>query len=98
MSRALGDLMGHADAGISAEPTVLCHDLREEDKILILCSDGVWEFIQYEEAVRIVGQFPREKAMQAADKLAKEAWDRWIREEGGFVVDDITAVVIHLSE
>lgn len=97
MSRALGDLMGHTDAGISAEPTVKVHDLTADDKILMVCSDGVWEFITDEEAVEIVARFPKDKAMAAADKLAKDAWDRWIREEGGMVVDDITAVVIHLE-
>jgi serine/threonine protein phosphatase PrpC len=96
MSRALGDLMGHTDAGISAEPSVMVHNLTSKDKILMLCSDGVWEFISDEEAVDIVAKYPKEKAMAAADKLAKEAWDRWIREEGGMVVDDITAVIIYL--
>merc|ERR1719386_110421 len=59
MSRALGDLMGHTDAGISAEPSVKCHDLVAEDKTIILCSDGVWEFITDPEAVDIVAAFPR---------------------------------------
>lgn len=97
MSRALGDLMGHTDAGISAEPSVKVYNITEQDHVLIICSDGVWEFIPYEEAVRIVGEFPPFKAMNAAEKLAKEGWDRWIREEGGTVVDDITALVIYLD-
>lgn len=98
MSRALGDLMGHADAGISAEPTVVIHQLTKQDKIIMLCSDGVWEFISDDEAAAITSTFPGDKAMQAADKLAKEAWDRWIKEEGGMVVDDITAVIIYLDQ
>jgi len=49
------------------------------------------------EAVRIVSEFPPAKAMIAAERLAKEAWDRWIREEGGAVVDDITVVLIYLQ-
>jgi serine/threonine protein phosphatase PrpC len=98
MSRALGDLMGHTDAGISAEPSTMIYDLRPEDKMVVLCSDGIWEFISYNEAAQIAGRFPAAKAMAAADKLAKEAWDRWIKEEGGFVVDDITAVIIHIDD
>jgi len=35
--------------------------------------------------------------MKAAEHLAKEAWCRWIREEDGIVVDDITAVVVYLN-
>jgi len=98
MSRALGDLMGNTDAGISAVPTVSIHDLRPEDHVIILCSDGVWEFMSYDEAVNLVARFPREKAMEGAAKLAKDAWDRWILEEGGTVVDDITAVLVYLGD
>jgi len=97
MSRCLGDLMGHADCGVSCEPEVSDRELRPEDSQLLLCSDGVWEFIAPTEAVSITAGFPATKAMQAADRLAKESWDRWIREEGGAVVDDITVVLIYLS-
>merc|ERR1719210_1367151 len=45
MSRCLGDLMGHADCGISCEPEVNVHNIEAENKALLLCSDGVWEFI-----------------------------------------------------
>merc|ERR1719229_794191 len=95
MSRCLGDLMGHQDCGIIAEPEICERDLTEDDHVLLLCSDGVWEFIEPTEAVKIVNEFPPSKAMTAAEKLAKEAWDRWIREEGGAVVDDITVVLVY---
>lgn len=97
MSRCLGDLLGHADAGVSCEPEVSERQITENDQILLLCSDGVWEFIKAEEAMAIVKPFAAGKAMQGADKLAKDAWDRWIKEEGGAVVDDITAVLIYLQ-
>lgn len=98
MSRCLGDLLGHADAGVSCEPEITERMIEEKDHILLLCSDGVWEFINPQEAAEIVADFPSSKAMQGADKLAKEAWDRWIKEEGGAVVDDITAVLVYLNE
>lgn len=98
MSRCIGDLMGHAECGITAEPEVSERRLTSEDTLLLLCSDGVWEFIQPTEAVNLVNEFPVAKAMAAAEKLAKEAWDRWIREEGGAVVDDITVILVYLSE
>lgn len=97
MSRCLGDLLGHADAGCSCEPEVSEYNITPNDCCLLLCSDGVWEFITPEEAVNLVMKQPVEKAMQAAEALAKEAWDRWIREEGGAVVDDITVVLVHLN-
>lgn len=97
MSRCLGDLMGHKDCGISCIPEVMEHQVSPEDHVLLVCSDGVWEFIEPQEAVKFVGEYPPAKAMVAAEKLAKEAWDRWIREEGGAVVDDITVVLIYLQ-
>jgi len=97
MSRCLGDLLGHQDCGIIAEPDVT--ELAVEDHLrwLLLCSDGVWEFINPQEAVTIIRESEPVKAMGAAQRLAKEAWDRWIREEGGAVVDDITCVLVALN-
>mmetsp|Transcript_75827 Transcript_75827/g.142907 ORF Transcript_75827/g.142907 Transcript_75827/m.142907 type:complete len:387 (-) Transcript_75827:166-1326(-) len=97
MSRCLGDLLGHQDCGISCEPEVKEMDVDPLDHILLLCSDGVWEFVTPQEAAELVAEFPAAKAMSAAEKLAKEAWDRWIREEGGAVVDDITVVLAYLN-
>jgi serine/threonine protein phosphatase PrpC len=97
MSRCLGDLLGHADAGCSCEPEVTERKLGPMDYLLLLCSDGVWEFISPDEAVQIVAEYGPNKAMTAAEVLAKNAWDRWIHEEGGAVVDDITVVLIFLN-
>jgi len=97
MSRCLGDLLGHQDCGISCEPETSELAICPEDAFLLLCSDGVWEFITPQEAVDYVKDHSSGKAMVAAEKLAKEAWDRWIKEEGGAVVDDITVVIVHLN-
>ena len=51
LSRAVGD---HAARrfGVICRPDVIRHDLRAEDQLLILASDGVWEYISDVEAVR----------------------------------------------
>jgi len=97
MSRCLGDLLGHWECGISCEPEVSQRDLGPEDTLLLLCSDGVWEFMSPQEAVQLVTGVKGGQAMIAAETLAKAAWDRWIREEGGAVVDDITVVLVQLT-
>merc|ERR1712176_1414266 len=101
MSRCLGDLLGHQDAGCSAEPEVMEKTIEPLDYCLLVCSDGVWGFIAPQEAVQIVHRVMKESggkgAVVAAETLAKEAWDRWIREEGGAVVDDITVVLVLLN-
>jgi serine/threonine protein phosphatase PrpC len=98
MSRCLGDLAGHRECGLSCEPEINEFDIKPEHQTLLLCSDGVWEFISPTVAVLQVAQYHPTKAMVAAEALAKEAWDRWIMEEGGAVVDDITVVMVNLHQ
>jgi len=97
MSRCLGDLMGHNKAGLSCEPEILERQLTPNDNLLFLCSDGIWEFIDPQEAVTLLDEFGPTTAMKAAETLAKEAWNRWIKEEGGSIVDDITAILVYLQ-
>ena len=44
----------------------------------------------------MVCQYPRKRARDAAEVLAKASWDGWIREEGGIVVDDITTLCVYI--
>lgn len=90
MTRSIGDTVSTA-AGITCEPEVKKLEVQSDWRFLVLCSDGVWEFISSQEAVDIVARFPPAEAQKAAETLAKEAWDRWIKEEED-IVDDITVV------
>ncbi|CAJ1336945.1 unnamed protein product [Effrenium voratum] len=99
MSRCIGDILGHTECGITCEPEITRIDIdKQKDQLLLVCSDGVWEFITAQEAVEIVNSKPFDLSEQAAAVLAKEAWDRWIREEGGAVVDDITVGLVHIGK
>uniref|UniRef100_A0A7S2JPF2 PPM-type phosphatase domain-containing protein n=1 Tax=Zooxanthella nutricula TaxID=1333877 RepID=A0A7S2JPF2_9DINO len=91
MSRAIGDLMAHS-VGVIHAPSIKRFTL-EANQVLILCSDGVWEFMKNAEALRLVVGMGRDRGGEAAAALASEAWDRWIREEGN-ATDDITAMVL----
>lgn len=91
MSRSFGDLVA-ASVGVIATPEVSVRDVAPEDRMLILASDGVWEFISSEEAVAMVeGAATPQEACLA---LVNEATRRWRREEE--VIDDITALVVFL--
>lgn len=44
MSRSFGDIVA-SQAGVICEPEILSFELTEEDKFIVLASDGVWEFL-----------------------------------------------------
>ena len=101
MSRALGDLIGYHRAGISATPEIREIELNGSESML-LCSDGVWEFLSSQDAVDLIAEelldLDANRHMDAAEKLCKTSWDKWITEENGAVVDDITAIVVRLMD
>lgn len=45
MSRSMGDMVA-ASVGVSQEPDVVEFTLCSEDRMIIIGSDGVWEFIE----------------------------------------------------
>lgn len=51
MSRSFGDKVA-ATVGIISEPEIIEHLLGQEDKFIVLASDGLWEFMESEEVVR----------------------------------------------
>ncbi|CAE7030634.1 unnamed protein product [Symbiodinium sp. CCMP2592] len=99
MSRALGDIIAHKEAGLTAEPDVCVIDLKAEREkysklVLLVCTDGVWEFILNKEAIGMVQKFP--DCQQAVDRLMKESWDRWMKDSDNEITDDITAMLVNL--
>merc|ERR1712232_253789 len=97
--------MGLQHAGIIYEPTVSEFSVGEgddDDEVkLLLCSDGVWEFLQHTDVASVVCE-PQQVSgpghvRDTAMRLALKARKRWIEEEDGEVVDDITALVVDLG-
>ena len=84
--------------GLIPTPTLVRHSIEATDHFLIMASDGVWEFIQSSEAVRIVDKAYRagKTAREASYSLITRAALRWAQEEGSYR-DDITAVVVYLA-
>lgn len=94
MSRAIGDLFAE-QVGVIATPDVYFSQIQPEDEFLLICSDGVWEFISNTEAVEAVAALGKLQAAEAAEVLAKLAWQRWHQREEA-VVDDITVLIVYL--
>lgn len=94
MSRSLGDRLAH-NVGVSASPDVKTVVLNPQDRFMILASDGVWEFVSSEEAIKIVQSCPTSN--EGAKKLMQQAKARWLAYDVGSYVDDITALVVAFS-
>lgn len=50
MSRSLGDKAGR-EVGVISEPDIYEILLKEEDKFIIIASDGVWEFLSNQDVI-----------------------------------------------
>ncbi|GMJ03045.1 D-CLADE TYPE 2C PROTEIN PHOSPHATASE 3 [Hibiscus trionum] len=93
---------------LSAEPSLLVHELRPDDQFLVFASDGLWEHLSNQEVVKIVQTSPRNGIARRLVKAAlKEAAkkremrysdlnkiDRGVRRH---FHDDITVIVVFLD-
>ena len=95
MSRSFGDEVAHT-VGVITEPEINEYFFLEEDKFIIIASDGLWEFISSDECVGMVKDFYLKNDIDGAlNYLYKESSKRWIMEEE--VIDDITILMAFLN-
>jgi serine/threonine protein phosphatase PrpC len=94
MSRSLGDCMAQ-NYGVSSDPEIMQVELKSTDKFVILGSDGLWEYVQNQEAVELVrAKLESRQYEESASHLTKVAAERW--DVSSDRQDDITVVVIFL--
>lgn len=90
MSRSIGDEVSQT-VGVISVPEIVQHEILENDIFAVWASDGVWEFISSEEAIKIVWD-KKDNLHDAAKALVEESVRRWKMEEE--VIDDITCVIV----
>jgi serine/threonine protein phosphatase PrpC len=92
MTRSFGDSVA-ASVGCICLPEIKEFEFDEGDKFLILASDGIWEFIESEECINIIGKYYNNNNIEeCCNYLYTESRKRWIKEEE--VVDDITLILV----
>eukprot|EP00516_Mucochytrium_quahogii_P003510 CAMPEP_0203760766 /NCGR_PEP_ID=MMETSP0098-20131031/13992_1 /ASSEMBLY_ACC=CAM_ASM_000208 /TAXON_ID=96639 /ORGANISM=" , Strain NY0313808BC1" /LENGTH=420 /DNA_ID=CAMNT_0050654469 /DNA_START=314 /DNA_END=1573 /DNA_ORIENTATION=- len=94
MARSFGDLAAES-VGVFAEPEISVTKLTKEDKFLVFATDGVWEFLQSKDIVKIVGKHMSKKPVHeacrdASVEIIKSSVAKWNAIED--VVDDSTCV------
>ncbi|XP_026438466.1 probable protein phosphatase 2C 1, partial [Papaver somniferum] len=75
MTRAFGDF-DLKDYGVIAIPQISHHHLNNNDKFVVLASDGVWDVLSNKEVVSIVSLATRETAAKAVVDAAVTSWKR----------------------
>lgn len=95
MSRSFGDYIA-SKVGVISEPEVKMHQLTADDKIMVVASDGVWEFLSNDDVMKLILPFYLKNDPEGAcDKIIKESTEAWKREDE--VVDDITIILVFFS-
>ena len=93
MSRSLGDLTGK-QAGVISTPHTQVVQLLLADRVLVLASDGLWDFVSNEDVAAVA--LSTTDCWEAAAALARLTRARWLVRTGG--ADDTTIVCVRLSK
>lgn len=93
MSRSLGDFQAK-DCGVITNPEIIEYNVNHNSKYMVICSDGVWEFLSNEQ-VRDLGNkfFNKGELGNFCSQLVKEAVHAW--ETRDIIRDDITVVCVY---
>ena len=92
MSRSIGDLKGK-EIGVVPDPGIMEYDLCESSKYIIICSDGVWEFLS-NEIVTKIGKiyYLEDNASEFCHQIINNSVYMWQKNEN--TIDDITVVAV----
>ena len=90
MSRSIGDFEAK-NIGVIPNPQIIEYEINYKSKYMIICSDGIWEFINNEEAMNIGNKYYlRNDPVGLCNELIQKSTEIWIKEDT--VIDDITVV------
>ena len=97
MTRSIGDKIAHS-IGVIDEPEFKNNEFDGNEKFIIIASDGIWEYLNGDDCIKIVKKYYEEnyEVDKASFALVKEAFDKWKRKE--IVIDDITVIVIFFCD
>ena len=91
-TRSLGDSMAE-ELGVYAEPEMLTREIKPEDRVLVLASDGIYEFLTNQSVIDICAKFT--DPLEACRAVVAESYELWLQYE--LRTDDITIIVIFVE-
>ena len=73
MSRSIGDFIA-TSVGVIPDPEIIEYTLDNNSRYLIIATDGIWEYISNEKAMKIGNQiYPKYEPINLCNELVKEA-------------------------
>ena len=91
-SRSIGDHIAE-ECGVIADPEILVRDIQPDDSILVMATDGVWEFLTNKMVADLVCQYS--SPLEATQAVVDLAYDLWLQHE--VRTDDITIIIAKLN-
>lgn len=91
-TRSLGDYLAEG-IGVEAEPEMLSRELTSNDRLLVVASDGVFEFLTNQDVVDMC--LAAGSPLLACEAIVKAAYKQWLIYENR--TDDITIIVCFLK-
>lgn len=96
MSRSFGDRVAHS-LGVIAKPEIKEYKFEEEDRFMVIASDGLFEFISSQEIVDIVKDYYiNDDIVGCCEYLYSLSSEKWMKEEE--VIDDITMILVFFDD
>jgi len=92
-TRSLGDAIAE-ELGVYAEPEMLTREVTTDDQIIVLASDGVFEFLTNQSVIDICAKFT--DPLEACRAVVAESYELWLQYE--LRTDDITMICLFVDE
>ncbi|KAK9813390.1 hypothetical protein WJX73_004693 [Symbiochloris irregularis] len=97
LTRSIGDFVA-AGIGLSSQPDVIQYQVRQQDRYLVLCSDGMIEFMSNRKIISSIHRLAQQglQPEDIASHLVVEARQKWIKRSPDFI-DDCSIIVVLLD-
>ncbi len=92
-TRSIGDAIAET-LGVISNPEMITRNITPEDKIIVLASDGVFEFLTNQSVIDICAKFA--DPLEACRAVVAESYELWLQYE--LRTDDITMICIFIDD
>ena len=84
--------------GVISEPEIKYYEMKSEYKFFVVGSFGLWNFIESDECVKIIGEFYLKNDIHGGvNEIMKTVKSRWIEDKED-IIEDISIIVCFLKE